>query len=130
MRGSTRNEESELRTIYGAILFDIWGGLSGEFVYEGCDTPLTNGRECALGVHARRQRETDLYFPRGEHSHQRDLHHCKPIEEGKYMFRFHVQVEGEVLTVWEKAGTQLFGMTGQEFYENFKHEDQRRTLCN
>ncbi|CAM6089831.1 unnamed protein product [Calypogeia fissa] len=128
MGRSTREEEPELRTIYGAILFDIWGSLNGEFMYEGCDTPLTDGRECALGVHARRQRETNSHFPMGEHSRHRDLHHCKPIGKGKYMFHFHVQVEGEVLTVWEKAGIQLFGMTGQEFYENFKHEERRRTL--
>ncbi|CAM6126070.1 unnamed protein product [Calypogeia fissa] len=130
MKRGTRDEEAELRTIYGAILFDIWGGLRGEFVYDGCDVPLMDGRECALGVHARRQWETDSLFPRGEHSRQRDLHHCRLIGEGKYMFHFYVQVEGEVLTVWEKTGAQLFGMSGQDFFENFKQEEQRRTLCN
>ncbi|CAM6086593.1 unnamed protein product [Calypogeia fissa] len=117
MRRSMREEEQELRTVYGAILFDIWGNLGGEFVYEGCDTLLTDGRECALGVQVRRQRETDSHFPMGEHSRNRNIHRCKPIGNGRYMFRLHVQVEGEVLTMWEKV--QLFGMMGQKFHENF-----------
>ncbi|CAM6086187.1 unnamed protein product [Calypogeia fissa] len=43
-------------------------------------------------------------LPTGEHSRDRNFHQCKPVGEGRPMYRFNVQVKGEVMVVWEKAG--------------------------
>ncbi|CAM6082557.1 unnamed protein product [Calypogeia fissa] len=125
MIGNTQTEERGLKMNGGVILFNVWGNAKGEFVYEGCDVLLTDGRECTLGTYARRRREADAGYPTGEHSRNRDSHHCKAIGEGRHMFWFSVQVEGEAITVWEKAGSQLFGMTGQQFKEQFTHLERR-----
>ncbi|CAM6096621.1 unnamed protein product [Calypogeia fissa] len=111
MKRSMQKEGSVLKTSRGITLFDIWGNANGELVYEGYDLQLTDGRVCALGTAARRRRETGADFPGEEHSRERGNHCCRPIGEGKLMFYFFVQVEGEVMGVWEKAGNQLMGMS-------------------
>ncbi|CAM6102885.1 unnamed protein product [Calypogeia fissa] len=126
MKRSMRKEGSVLKTSRGITLFDIWGNAKGELVYEGCHLQLTDGRVCALGTVARRRREMGADFPVEEYSRARGNHCCRPIGEGKLMFRFFVQVEGEVMDVWEKAGNQLMGMTRQEFTKRFPQEEQRR----
>ncbi|CAM6081513.1 unnamed protein product [Calypogeia fissa] len=107
MKKSNGTEEYGLKTDGGVILFDVWGNCKGEFVYEGCDVLLADGRECALGITARRQRENNVGIPPGEYSRNRNNHRCKSIGKGKPMFCFNVQIEGEVMVVWEKAGRQL-----------------------
>ncbi|CAM6127555.1 unnamed protein product [Calypogeia fissa] len=68
MRSGSRMEDQGLMTVYRVILFDIWGNLSREFVYEGCDNLLVDGRECVLGPYARQRRESNSKLLTGEHS--------------------------------------------------------------
>ncbi|CAM6094965.1 unnamed protein product [Calypogeia fissa] len=130
MQKDARTEEQGLKTSRGVILFDIWGNSNGEFVYGGYDLPLTDGRECTLGTYARRRRGSGAVFPAGEQSHAQSNHNYKPIRDRKYMFQFDVQVEGEVMAVWEKAESQLLGMTRQEFKECFPQAAQRQEFLN
>ncbi|CAM6128923.1 unnamed protein product [Calypogeia fissa] len=126
MKRSMQKEGPVLKTNQGVTLFDIWGNANGELVYEGCDLQLIDGKVCALGTVARRRQERGADFSAEEYSRARGNHCCRPIGKGKLMFRFFVQVEGEVMDVWEKAGNQLMGMSGQEFTERFPQEEQRR----
>ncbi|CAM6117640.1 unnamed protein product [Calypogeia fissa] len=126
MKRSMQKEGQVLKTSRSVTLFDIWGNTKGELVYEGCDLQVTNGRECALGTAARRRREMEGDFPTEKYSRAGGNHRCRLIGEGKLMFHFFVQIEGEVMDVWEKAGNQLMGMTGQEFTERYPQEEQRR----
>ncbi|CAM6094689.1 unnamed protein product [Calypogeia fissa] len=123
MKRSMQKEGQVLKTSSSITLFDIWGNAKGELVYKGCDLQLTDGRECALGTATRRRREMGANFPTEECSQTRGNHRCRPIGESKLMFHLFVQVEGEVMDVWEKAGNQLMGMTGQEFMERYPQEE-------
>lgn len=115
-------------TLCGVMFLNIWGMSNGDMTYEGCDLMLSDGKACALGKMARQSR---LWNPNCEHGHSRNRegHLCRPIGEGRYMYCFFVQIGNEVVNVWEQAGEQLFGLTGQQFHEIYGTREQQKEAC-
>lgn len=83
-------------------------------MYEGCQGLLSDGRVCVLGVTAQRSRQVGAYQV-GLNSRNRVGHACQDIGEGTHMFRFLVKTHVGRCQVWEEAGSQLFGMSGEKF---------------
>ncbi|CAM6096102.1 unnamed protein product [Calypogeia fissa] len=116
-------------TLVGITILAVWGMRNGEFIYEGCQVPLDDGRRCALGVSARRNR---LRYPgtqKQPNARARDGHLCAPIGGGIAMYSFFVQLDDEVIEVWEEAGTCLFGMTGLEFSKHCVSAESKKKCC-
>lgn len=111
----------------GVGIVAAWGISRDEFVYEGCDRTLEDGRPCTLGPSKRAGRNG----PWSPNSRSRQGHQCAPTGQGKKMFFFYVQFDDtEVVKVFEKGGHDLLGMSGEEFDSRFHNnqEDQRKFL--
>lgn len=87
-------------------------------MYEGCvgwgEGILSDERMCALSVnqHAQSMHKKGGFL--NLHSRNRDGDHCCSQGQGNPMYGFQIRVTGRTLRVWEKAGTELFGVTGSE----------------
>ncbi|CAM6094490.1 unnamed protein product [Calypogeia fissa] len=101
-------EPGEFVTLLGVTILVIWGMRNGDFCYEGCQEPLDDGRACALGISAQRKRLKFPLTPRHPDARDRSKHTCSEIGKGIPMYSFQVQIEGEVMEVWEDASAQLF----------------------
>lgn len=97
---------------------------NGQFIYEGCDLILLDGKACALGKVARQNRAANFNTEQ-DNSRSRAGHTCKPIGEGKPMYIFMIQIGNVVMNVWEQAGKQLLGLIGQQFHEVYTTKIQR-----
>ncbi|CAM6124012.1 unnamed protein product [Calypogeia fissa] len=122
-------EPGEFVPLLGATILALWGMRNGEFCYEGCQGMLEDGRACALGVSARRKRLRFPMTPFHPDARDRAQHTCANIGKGLPMFSFYVQIDGEVMEVWEDAGAQLFQMPGHEFVRRHWNADQRHECC-
>ncbi|KAL3696601.1 hypothetical protein R1sor_010677 [Riccia sorocarpa] len=115
----------------GVKILKCWGPLEGQFTYAACGGSLKDGRPCGLGVAARMARDqmsssqtsTQTGTP-GSKSRDRSGHTCVPSGADKHMYHFFIQIASPdvILEVWEKAGQDLFGITGHDFYEKFRHD--------
>lgn len=56
-------------------------------------------------------------------------HVCQDIGEGTHMFGFLVKSRVGHCQVWEKAGSQLFGMSGEEFWLNTRGRIELKRQC-
>ncbi|KAL3688661.1 hypothetical protein R1sor_014970 [Riccia sorocarpa] len=119
-------------SFFGRVkILKCWGPLEGQFTYAACGGSLKDGRPCGLGVTARIARDqmsnsqtsTQTGTP-GSKSRDRSGHTCVPSGADKHMYHFFVQIASPdvILEVWEKAGQDLFGITGHDFYEKFRHD--------
>ncbi|KAL3683771.1 hypothetical protein R1sor_001793 [Riccia sorocarpa] len=119
-------------SFFGRVkILKCWGPLEGQFTYAACGGSLKDGRPCGLGVAARMARDqmsssktsTQTGTP-GSKSRDRSGHTCVPSGADKHMYHFFVQISSPdvILEVWEKAGQDLFGITGHDFYEKFRHD--------
>lgn len=89
----------------------IWGMRGESLVYEGCQGLVEDGRVCALGITVRRARQLGVYRE-GTNSRNRSGHTCEEIGEGSHMFCSLVRTSVGRCQMWEEAGMQLFGMSG------------------
>lgn len=46
-------------------------------------------------------------------------HECSPIEEGIHIYNFNVRIQGKDMQFWEETKTQLFRVSGQQFWERY-----------
>lgn len=116
-------------TFLGILITRIWGMRSDQFVYEGCDVILSDGKPCTLEKMARRIRIVNPSGVDRTNSRKRMGHTCKQIGEGKQMYYFKVQIDNEVMNVWEQAAEQLFGLIGQQFSEIYTTTVQQSETC-
>lgn len=119
-------------TLHGVHVDHMWGSYHrGKWVYEACNKVLADGKVCALGPSFRIMRIGDPSLPGSPLSRPRGPKHiCSPIGDGIYRFNFSVKVGNIVLQVWEEAGHDIMGMTGQEFFDSYSCDQVARDrLC-
>lgn len=97
-------------------------------VYEGCQRLLEDGRVCALGVVARKARQAGAYKS-GTHSRGHREHIRQEIGEGSHMLNFFIRTAVGRCQVWEEAGLQLFGISGEEFWRSYRTRAKMQTVC-
>lgn len=87
-----------------------------------------HGRVCALGITAHRARQVGAYQA-GLNSRNRVGHVCRDIGEGTHMFNFFVKTPIGRCQVWEEAGSQLFGRSGEEFWLSTRGRGELKRQC-
>ncbi|KAL3675605.1 hypothetical protein R1sor_025553 [Riccia sorocarpa] len=118
-----------------------WGPSEGHLTYAGCGRLLRDGSPCGLGLRARKTREiagsssntqigatasitsSQFITPVGK-TPDRVGHTC--VESGEHTHLFHFFVETVepryIVEVWDRAGQEIFRMTGQEFFDKYGND--------
>lgn len=107
-------------TRVGVAILAIWGTHGRNFVYEGCNKRLLDGRECSRSTSGQW-----THYPASHRPRDRQGHTCKRRGEGRFMYHFFIQTDFGIYHVWDKVGIQLFGFRGAEFKRLYAQGEDR-----